>query len=656
MSRQILWQPSTATVQSAGITSFMKVATGKSGRSLQDYKALHAWSLERPNEFWSILWDYCQVISSVRGERVLVNPERMPGASWFPETRLNFAENLLRTHDETDALVFWGEDRVKRRMSHAELHQAVARLATALRAHGVGQGDRVAAYIPNMPEAVVAMLATASIGAVFASASPDFGVQGFLDRLEQIAPKVLIAADGYYYKGKAIDVRDKVAEVAARLPSLERTLIVPYVMDKPAIDTIPGAEAYDDFVAPYAHETDIRFCQVPFDHPLYIVFSSGTTGIPKCIVHSVGGTLLQHLKEHRLHTDVHHGDRLFFYTTCGWMMWNWLVSGLASGATLLLYDGSPFASKGDILFDYAEAEGATQFGVSAKYIEGIAKLGLIPRDTHRLDRLRTVLSTGSPLLPEGFDYVYEKIKPDVCLSSISGGTDILSCFVLGCPVLPVRRGEIQCRGLGMSVEVWNEFGQSVQDEKGELVCTAPFPSMPIGFWNDPDGTKYRAAYFERYPNVWCHGDYAELVLDEGMIIYGRSDAVLNPGGVRIGTAEIYRQVDCLPEVEESVVIGQIWPPEESTDVRVVLFVRLRQSMVLDQALANRIKRQIRDNATSRHVPAKIVQVSDIPRTRSGKLVELAVRDVVHGRTVKNIDALANPESLEHFRDRPELMS
>ncbi len=644
-----LWQPSGQRIAEANITAFARAAEARWGVELGDYEALHAWSVNAPEQFWTSVWDDGAVIGE-RGATVLVDAQRMPGARWFPEARLNFAQNLLRSRDERDALVFWGEDKVKNRLSHGELYRQVARFAAALREQGVGKGDRVAAYMPNMPETVVAMLATASIGAIFTSASPDFGVQGVLDRFGQTEPKVLLACDGYYYNGKVVDCLDKLAEVASRLPSLRRVVVVPYVHAHHDLGRVAHARMLADFLAPHHAVTEIAFEALPFDHPLYIMYSSGTTGVPKCIVHCAGGALLQHLKEHRLHADVKPGDRLFYFTTCGWMMWNWLVSGLAAGATLLLYDGSPFIGKGGILFDYADAEGMTHFGTSAKFIDAIAKIDLAPARTHRLDALRSIMSTGSPLVPEGFDYVYRAIKSDVCLSSISGGTDIISCFVLGNPTLPVWRGEIQCRGLGMAVDVWDDDGRPVRGEKGELVCTRPFPVMPVGFWNDADGARYRAAYFERFANVWCHGDFCEITAHGGLIIYGRSDATLNPGGVRIGTAEIYRQVEKLDEVVESLVIGQDW----EGDVRVVLFVKLRDGLALDDELAARIKRTIRDNTTPRHVPAKVLQVADIPRTKSGKIVELAVRNVVHGQAVKNIEALANPEALEHFRERVEL--
>ncbi len=648
-----LWQPSAERIAGANVTAFRLAAEQRWGVSMPDYDVLYAWSVAQPEQFWVSVWEDGDVIGE-RGEAVLVDGERMPGAKWFPQARLNFAQNLLRARDDHDALVFWGEDKVQNRMSHGELYRAVAHLAAALREQGVVAGDRVAAYMPNMPETLVAMLAAASIGAIFTSASPDFGVQGVLDRFGQTEPKVLIACDGYYYGGKAIDCLEKLGEIVRALPSLKRVVVVRYVHAEHDLSGIPHARMYEDFVQPFHFESEIEFAQLPFDHPLYIMYSSGTTGVPKCIVHCAGGALLQHLKEHRLHGDVKPGDRVFYFTTCGWMMWNWLVSGLAAGATLLLYDGSPFAGDNRILFDYADAERMTHFGTSAKFLDAAAKFGLKPRETHRLDSVRAMFSTGSPLVAEGFDYVYRDIKADLQLSSISGGTDIISCFVLGSPVLPVWRGEIQCRGLGMAVDVWDDEGRPLRGEKGELVCAKPFPVMPLGFWNDVDGSKYHAAYFERFPNVWCHGDFCEITAHGGLVIYGRSDATLNPGGVRIGTAEIYRQVERLPEVVEALVIGQDWPPQNPTDVRVVLFVKLREGLQLDDALVARIRGTIRDNTTPRHVPAKVVQVMDIPRTKSGKIVELAVRNVVHGRPVKNQEALANPEALELYRDRPEL--
>ncbi|WP_298596238.1 acetoacetate--CoA ligase [Zoogloea sp.] len=650
-----LWVPDGDRIAAANMTAFARGAERRWGRALPDYTALHAWSVEQPEEFWASVWELGEVRGQM-GPVVLEDGQRMPGARWFPEARLNFAENLLRSRDDSDALVFWGEDRVKNRLSHGDLYRQVAHFAAALLEMGVEPGDRVAAWMPNVPDTIVVMLAAASVGAIFSSASPDFGVQGVLDRFGQIEPKVLVAVDGYYYNDKIVDCMERLAAITDGLPSVKRVVVVPYVHAHHDISHVHHARMLADFVRPFLDQTEIPFARLPFDHPLYIMYSSGTTGVPKCIVHGAGGVLLQHIKEHRLHGDVKPGDKLFYFTTCGWMMWNWLVSGLASGATLLLYDGSPMIGDGAILFDYAQAEGMTHFGTSAKFIDGIAKAGLRPRATHDLSALRAMFSTGSPLVPEGFEYVYREIKADLCLSSISGGTDIVSCFVLGNPTLPVWPGEIQCKGLGMAVEVFDEAARPVRGEKGELVCTRPFPVMPVGFWNDPDGARYRAAYFGRFDNIWCHGDYSELTSHDGIIIYGRSDATLNPGGVRIGTAEIYRQVERLEEVVESLVIGQQWPPGEGADVRVVLFVKLREGLALDDALVARIRDTIRASTTPRHVPARVVQVADIPRTKSGKIVELAVRAVVHGEPVKNVEALANPAALEHFRARPELQS
>jgi acetoacetyl-CoA synthetase len=652
-----LWRPSPKRVAQANMTEFAARVAKALDIPLPDYTALYAWSIDHREAFWCELWDYAGVIGE-RGARTLIDGDRMPGTRWFPDAKLNYAENLLgrRARDDAgEALVFWSEDKVKRRMSHGELYANVSRTAQALRAAGVVKGDRVAGYLPNMPEAIVATLATSAIGAIWSSASPDFGVQGVLDRFGQIEPTVLFTVDGYWYNGKPQPILDKVSGIAGRLPTLRQVVVVPYLgnQSSPGAASISRAVAWDDFLGPHAAGT-IAFETLPFDHPLFIMYSSGTTGVPKCIVHGAGGTLLQHLKEHRLHGDVKLADRLFYFTTCGWMMWNWLVSGLASNATLLLFDGSPFVDRGRVLWDLAEKERMTHFGASAKYIDALKKAGLVPRKDYALSALHTMFSTGSPLSPESFDYVYQCIKTDLCLSSISGGTDIISCFALGCPTRPVWRGELQCRGLGLRVDVYDGDGKPVRQEKGELVCTASFPSMPIGFWNDADGAKYHAAYFERFPGVWCHGDFVELTEHDGMIIYGRSDATLNPGGVRIGTAEIYRQVEQLDEVTESIVIGQDWPPGEVGDIRVVLFVRLRDGLMLDDALADRIKQHIRTNTTPRHVPAKVVQVTDIPRTKSGKIVELAVRNVVSGDAVKNIEALANPEVLDQFRDRAEL--
>jgi acetoacetyl-CoA synthetase len=654
MDNSTLWTPDPGYAAATPMAAFQRRFGERLGRSLASYDELWRASVEHRDAFWDLVWDFCGVLGE-KGERRLVDGDKMPGACWFPDARLNYAQNVLARRDgEADeAIVFWGETGLIRRMTRDELRAAVSSFAQALRAAGVGVGDRVAGYIPNMPEAIIAMLAASSLGATWTGASPDFGVRGVLDRFSQTTPKVLVCVDGYRYNGKAIDCLAKDAEAVAQLPSLERTVVIPFISPRPDVSKIRGGVLWHDFVAPFtAAAGELQFEQLPFDHPLFIMYSSGTTGVPKCIVHGQGGSLLQHLKEHQLHGDVRPGDRLFYFTTCGWMMWNWLATGLASGAALLLFDGSPFAGPGTVLFDLADAEGMTHFGTSAKYLDTAAKQDLHPMTTHRLERVRAIFSTGSPLAPESFDYVYEKVKRDVLLASISGGTDILSCFMLGSPTLPVRRGEIQCRGLGMAVEVFDDEGRSVQGEKGELVCTRPFPSMPVGFWNDPDGEKYRLAYFDRYPGIWHHGDYVELTASGGMVIYGRSDATLNPGGVRIGTAEIYRQVEQIEEVMESLVIGQDW----ENDVRVVLFVKLREGLALDEALADKIKKRIRQNTTPRHVPARVIQVTDIPRTKSGKIVELAVRNMVHGRPVKNVEALANPEALEQYRERKELGS
>jgi len=652
---QALWVPDPANVAATNMAAFTDRARILSGRPLESQAALHEWSVHSPVPFWRLVWEFCEVLGD-QGVRGLIRSGGMQDSRWFPDASLNFAENLLRDSDNPQALVFWGEDKVKQSLSRQVLRSEVARFAAALSAAGVEQGDRVAAYMPNVPATLIAMLAASSIGAVFTSASPDFGVQGVVDRFGQTEPKVLLSCDGYWYNGKAIDIMGKLAELMPRLPSVRQLVVVPYLAAgaEPDLAGLPRAVSYKTFVAPFQQLTEPRYVRLPFDHPLYVMYSSGTTGVPKCIVHGAGGTLLQHLKEHCLHSDVKAGDRLFYFTTCGWMMWNWLVSGLAAGATLMLYDGNPFVDDGRILWDYAEAERFTHFGTSAKYIETLAKSRLRPADAYRLPDLRMVMSTGSPLAPASFDFVYESIKKDVLLASISGGTDIVSCFVLGNPTLPVWRGEIQGAGLGLAVEVWDDDGRPVSGEKGELVCRLPFPSMPVGFWNDRDGAKYRAAYFERFPGVWCHGDFCEVTEHGGFIIHGRSDATLNPGGVRIGTAEIYRQLEKLPEVLEAVVIGQDWPPADPSDVRVVLFVRLVDGLVIDEALTTRIRQQIRDNASPRHVPACIVQVDEIPRTKSGKVVELAVRNVVHHQPVKNVEALANPEALAQFADRPEL--
>jgi|UPI0003456FE7 acetoacetyl-CoA synthetase len=646
---QPLWQPDAKRIAASNLEQFRVRAEKLTAQSLADYQALHRWSIEDRSAFWTLIWDFCDVIGE-RGEATLVDKDHMREAKFFPDAKLNFAENLLRHKGDGEAIIFLGEDKVERRLTWDDLHALVSKLQQFMLAEGVKPGDRIAGMMPNMPEAVALMLAASSIGAVWSSCSPDFGAQGVLDRFGQIEPKLFFACDGYWYNGKRIDVSDKIAEVTAKLPSSKRSVIVTHLDEAEAVASkAANGIALDTALASFTAKA-VEFTRLPFDHPLYILFSSGTTGIPKCIVHRAGGVLLQHLKEHRLHADIREGDRFFYFTTCGWMMWNWLASGIASGATLLLYDGSPFYPDGNVLFDYAASEGMTYFGTSAKFIDAVLKAGLRPGETHDLSALRTISSTGSPLSPEGFAFVYEAIKKDVHLASISGGTDIVSCFVLGVPTEPVWQGEIQGAGLGMAVDVWDDDGKPVRREKGELVCTKAFPCMPLQFWNDPEGAKYQAAYFERFDNIWCHGDFAEWTEHDGIVIHGRSDATLNPGGVRIGTAEIYNQVEQMAEVAEALCIGQDW----DNDVRVVLFVRLAEGVSLDDDLKARIKTKIRTGATPRHVPAKIIAVSDIPRTKSGKIVELAVRDIVHGREVKNREALANAEALELYRKIAEL--
>ena len=645
-----LWQPSAARIAETNLSRFMAEVERRWGRKTADFDTLWQWSIDQPEQFWLTMWDFAEVRAETRGERVLVDGDKLPGARFFPDARLNFAENLLRRRDDGEAIVFWGEAEVRRRLSWAELYDQVARLARALAAAGVGKGDRVAGFLPNMPETIIAMLATASLGAVWSSCSPDFGIKGVVDRFGQIGAKVLFTADGYFYNGRRHDSLGRIAGILTELGEVEAVGVVPYTRAAPDIAALGSrAQLLGDFVAPHP-AGEIDFVPCAFNDPLCIMYSSGTTGLPKCIVHGAGGTLLQHLKEHRLHADIRRGERVFYFTTCGWMMWNWLASCLASEATVICYDGAPTHPDPNALFDLAEAERINLFGTSAKFIDACAKAGVAPRRSHDLSPLRAVLSTGSPLAPESFEYVYREWKQDLCLSSISGGTDIVGCFVCGNPTGPVWPGEIQKRALGLDVAVFDESGQAVVGRPGELVCRNAHPSMPIAFWNDPDGAKYHDAYFARYPGVWCHGDWVELTEHGGVVIHGRSDATLNPGGVRIGTAEIYRQVEQLDEVLESLVVGQAW----ERDVRLVLFVRLAEGVSLDEALAGRIRRQIRDNASPRHVPAKILQVADIPRTLSGKIVELAVRNVIHGRPVNNRDALANPEALDLYADLPEL--
>jgi acetoacetyl-CoA synthetase len=667
-----LWTPSPAQVARTRLAAFAAFARDRAGfagpvaRERVDYDALHRWSVAHPERFWPAVWRFCGIVAEERAGRdpwdeVVVGLDRMAppdpelGPRWFTGARLNFAENLLRFRDERVAIVSRDERGRVRSLTFAQLAREVARVQRALVAEGVREGDRVAGFLPNIAETVIAMLATASLGAIWSSCSPDFGVRGVLDRFGQIEPVVLFVADGYRYAGKAIDSLERVREIARAIPSIRRVVVVAFLRDRPELEGVRDAALLADWTSAAGGAPDApTFARLPFDHPLYIMYSSGTTGLPKCMVHGAGGTLLQHLKEHVLHVDLRREDRIFYFTTCGWMMWNWLVSALATGATVVLYDGAPLAPRAASLWDLAQEEEVTVFGTSAKYLALVEKEGVEPAATHDLAALRTILSTGSPLAPPSFDWVYAHVKREVCLSSISGGTDIISCFALGNPAGPVWRGELQVRGLGMRVEVFDETGRALTGEPGELVCTLPFPSMPVAFWNDPEGRAYHAAYFAAYPGVWRHGDWAELTRHGGLVITGRSDATLNPGGVRIGTAEIYRQVEQLPEIVESLVVGQDVEQGGSRDVRVVLFVRLRAGLVLDEALRERIRRQIREHASPHHVPRVIVQVADIPRTISGKITELAVRDVIHGRPVKNTDALANPQALELFRGLPEL--
>jgi acetoacetyl-CoA synthetase len=644
----ILWQPAPEHIENTNLTAYQHYVADQYSIDVSTYEKLHRWSIKESEAFWSSVWDFCKLIATSRGGIIVEPAQHMIETRFFPDARLNFAENLLRRRDDTHAIIFRSESGYQSHTSWQKLYARVSRLSQAFIKNGIEPGDRIVACLPNIPESVIGALATATIGATWSSCSPDFGEQGILDRFQQIAPKILIACDGYFYNGNRVDIREKIAAITRQLPSLETVIMVPHLAEIEGksvdISSIPLGIVLEDYISEFT-EADINFIPFPFNHPLYILFSSGTTGLPKCIVHGAGGTLLQHVKEHRLHCDIKAGDKVFFFTTCGWMMWNWLVSALASEATLMLYDGSPFYPQETVLMDYIETEGISFFGTSAKYIQAMEKKAMTPITTHNLSTLRTIASTGSPLLPEGFDYIYQKVKHDVCLSSISGGTDIISCFVLGNPNGSVRAGEIQKKGLGMAVEVWNEVGDVVIHKKGELVCTQAFPSMPVNFWDDACNERYLAAYFQRFPGIWSHGDFAEQTRNEGYIIYGRSDAVLNPGGVRIGTAEIYRQVERMPEVLESVAVAQEW----QGDTRILLFVVLKPEFSLDDKFIHRIKKQIKEGASPRHVPAQIYQVPDIPRTRSGKITEIAVREVIHGREIKNSNALVNPETLAYFQ-------
>lgn len=642
-----MWHPDAARVSEAAITKFMRFVNERYDFALSDYSSLHRWSIENLSEFWDCIWDYCGAIGD-RGSGPAYEPsDTFYKARFFPSASLNFAENLLRRTDDADAIILRREDGFRKTLSYADLQKQVRALSYSLRALGVQPGDRIAAYVPNVPETVVAMLAATSLGAVWSSCSPDFGVRGALDRFEQIEPKVLFAVESYFFKGKSFDIRERLAEIQQQLQSVEHVILIPCLEDSVSL---ADGKTWLDYSELVREEHSIQFPKFPFDHPLYILFSSGTTGKPKCIVHRAGGVLLMHLREHQLHSDVREGDHLFFFTTCGWMMWNWLVSGLASKATLILYDGSPMDPTPDTLFKMAEEEQITIFGTSAKFISALSKTGCKPMENYDLGAMRTVLSTGSPLAPDGFDFVYTGIKENVCLSSISGGTDLVGCLIAGNPAGPVYRGECQVPTLGMDIAVFDDNGDRLAGEMGELVCTTPFPSIPLGFWKDPEDERFKAAYFERFPGVWHHGDLASATDNGGFIIYGRSDAVLNAGGVRIGTAEIYRPVEALPEIVEALAVGQLW----NDDTRIILFVTLQDGRSLDEELISNIRTTLRKEASPRHVPGKIIQVPELPRTKSGKIVELAVREVIEGRPVKNIDALANPETLGYFSDLPEL--
>jgi acetoacetyl-CoA synthetase len=651
MKKMPLWEPSEERIEQANMTRFIRFVNQRYGRTFRAYDELYRWSVENIPDFWAAMWDFAHIKASRGYDQVVDDLSRMPGARWFINAELNFAENLLRYRDDRIAMIFKGEGKAPKRLSFRELYDQVARLSKSLKEVGVQRGDRVAGFMPNMMETVVAMLATTSLGAMWSSCSPDFGIKGVLDRFGQIEPKVLFTADGYLYNGKTFDSLQRVGGIIQELPKTERVVVVPCVASSPDIDHLPRAVLWGDFIS-QEPDLEVDFLQVPFEHPLYIMYSSGTTGLPKCMVQSVGGILINHLRELMLHTDLKREDTIFYFTTCGWMMWNWLVSSLAVGATVLLYDGAPFYPDPHVLWQLARDEQVTVFGTSARYIAALEKAGAKPGERYDLSALKAVLSTGSPLSVENFEYVHRDIKQDLQMASISGGTDLNGCFALGNPIGPVYAGELQCRGLGMKVRAYDDQGKPVVGEKGELVCEAPFPSMPIYFWNDPDRTKYLDAYFRTYPGVWHHGDFIEITETGGVIIYGRSDATLNPGGVRIGTADIYRVVETFPEIQDSLAVGQDW----GGDMRVILFVKLTQGAEFSEELRERLKKAIRDNTSPRHVPAKIIKIADIPYTINMKKVELAVRNVIHGRPVRNRDALANPEALDLYKGLAELMA
>ncbi len=646
---KLLWKPSEERIKSTNMYRFMNFINEKFNRDFTEYEPLYKWSVENIPEFWASMWEFVDIKHSQKYDEVVDDPYKMPGAKWFSGAKLNFAENLLRYRDDQVALIFKSEAEKSIKMTYAELYDEVARVAKSLKELGVQVGDRVVGFMPNMPHTIIAMLAAASLGATWSSCSPDFGIKGVLDRFGQIQPKVLFTADGYFYKGKKFDSLERISNILKELPSTEKVVVVPYTQEEPDISNVPNAVYFDDFKSS-EDNLEIEFVQLPFQHPHYIMYSSGTTGLPKCMVQSAGGVLINHLKELIVHTDLKREDTIFYFTTCGWMMWNWLTSSLAVGASLVLFDGNPFYPDPGALWKMAEEEKITVFGTSAGYISALMNAGVKPGKTYDLAPLKAVLSTGSPLSEEGFEYIYQEVKDDLQLASISGGTDINGCFALGNPTGPVYAGWLQCRGLGMKVEAWDENGKPVYNQKGELVCTAAAPSMPIYFWNDPDYKKYLSAYFDVYPGVWRHGDFIEIHEEGRVKIYGRSDATLNPGGVRIGTAEIYRQVEQLEEIADSIVVGQEW----KNDVRVILFVKMAEGYELTDELKKKIRDTIRSNASPRHVPAKIIAVPDIPYTLNMKKVELAVKNVIHGKPVLNKDALSNPEALEYYKNIKEL--
>ena len=647
---KLLWEPSEERIKQTNMYRFMQAVNEKYGKNFSDYDGLYQWSIDNIEDFWAIMWDFANIKASRTYDQVIDDPAKMPGAVWFKGSRLNFAENLLRFRNDNIALVFRGEDKVRRTLTYNQLYDETSRVAASLRQAGIKPGDRVVGFVPNMPESIIAMLAATSLGATWSSCSPDFGIKGVLDRFGQTRPRVLFTADGYFFKGKPMDSLEKIGGIIKELPSIEKIVVIPYVSETPDISALPNAVMLEDFKAEAPCE--IEFEQLPFDHPLYIMYSSGTTGLPKCMVQSAGGVLMHQLKELILHTDLKEEDTIFYFTTCGWMMWNWLTCSLATGATLVLFDGNPFHPGPDVLWQMAQDEKITVFGTSAGYIAALKNAGVKPGSSFDLSAMKSLLSTGSPLSKEDFEFIYDEIKSDMQLSSISGGSDLNGCFALGNPIGPVYSGELQCRGLAMKVFAYDDNGKPVVGEQGELVCTAPFPSMPIYFWNDEDRSRYNSAYFEQYPGIWAHGDFIEVTERGGVIMYGRSDATLNPGGVRIGTAEIYRRIEQMEEILDSVVVGQSW----NNDVRVILFVTMADGFELNDELINKIKKDIRMNASPRHVPAKVIQVPDIPYTLNMKKVELAVKKMIHGQEVKNKDALKNPEALDFFASIADLES